>query len=315
MLNFSRFKYKRKGCLEFYSPTRNKSENQLSPDSRQDQGRKERLEVQKDRNVYTDDLTSYSDATLWPRKNAQPSPYEKESTSQNKSKSCINSHSSFMTPETKVKNFDRHDKKVFGWVKSNPLSTNSTVSRDVISGEDRLSSILCNGFLSDKDGIRNEDEENIQVISRKRKERTEDLQCKSGNRLEDENKILNYGRKTIKNEKKLDSYEIFKPRSKRKKVILLDDSTDDDDDVGKYDISVASATKEAENVENILRSDVEKLREIYPHLKIAQAKEAIGNAGSLVDAILDLADTLNTAGKIEFQLVELCMMLLFMIKP
>ena len=87
MLNFSRFKYRRKGCLEFYSPTRNKSENQLVPDSRQDQGRKERLEVQNGRN----DFTSSSDATCWPRNNAttQPSPYEKELQSQNKSESCI----------------------------------------------------------------------------------------------------------------------------------------------------------------------------------------------------------------------------------
>ena len=207
-----------------------------------------------------------------------------------------------MSPETKAKSFERHDEKALGWVKSNPRSTSNTVSRDFISGEDRLSSILCNGFLGDKNCVGNEDEENVQVISRKRKERMEDLQCKSGNRLECENNILNSCLKNIKNDKKLDSYEIFKPRSKRKKVILLDDSSDDDD-VDKCDIPIASDTKEAENIENSLGSDVEKLREIYPNLTIAEAKEAIRNRGSLIDAILDLTDALNTEGKVECWLI------------
>ena len=300
MLNFNRFKYRRKACLEFLSPSRNENTYQSGPDARYIQGRKENSDVQKGSSA----LTQFGEPCS-PRKSfslPEPSHSNEKPLPQDKLECCKSSRDFLTTSDGEVSFFNSCNKRPLGNQRMQVCGSStqlSTGKKHFTSGEDRLSSILCNGFSEQNGFAGNEDEENAHITSRKRKERIKSSPCKSGNDMEAKDEKPTFIRKYVPDGKKFNSKKVVKPIPKRKKVIVLDDSSDSDSvntDGDKYDISVS---KEADDMKGPLKIDVEKLREIYPHLTTSQAKDAIEDAGSLIDAILNLADTLEDGGKVE----------------
>ena len=286
MLNFNRFKYRRKACLDFYSPTRNKSGFQPESNSKQLGFRKEKTDSK------DDCIGNYRECDY--RKG--PFSFNEESSS-GESSSSKNERS--FSSETKTESTDNISKL---GKKRSPSNLSRENDKTVMTGEERLSSILCNGLTSYAGKQEDDDHANVQVISRKRKEPLKESPCKVSNQPKSKTKFNS-------SNKPLDCYESFKPKSKKKKFVMLDNSSGDEDiesdtvSMKKGEEDVKSATvgaKKGEELNDSLEDDVEKLREIYSHLSVSQAKEAIGNAGSLVDAILSLADTLDIEGIVEF---------------
>ena len=300
MLNFNRFKYRRKGCLEFLSPPRNENKYQSGHDARHIQGRQENSDVQKDDSALTQIGEPCSARKSFSSPEASQS--SEKPMAQDRLDRCKISRDMLTTSDGEVNFFESCSKRPIEHQRrqlSSPTMQLSTGKKHFTSGEDRLSSILCNGFSEQNGFAGNEDEENAHIIPRKRKERIKSSPCKSGNDMETKDEKPAFIRKYIPDGKKFNSKKIVKPRPKRKKVIVLDDSSDSDNvntEGDKYHISVS---KEAKDTKGSLKIDVEKLREIYPHLTTNQARDAIEHAGSLIDAILNLGDTLDNTGRVE----------------
>lgn len=288
MLNFNRFKYRRKACLDFHSPGR--SQNSCREEERQIKPK--------------DDETRDKDATglehkndEWPKnggygckKSKEPSKGRKYSTGDETDVSLDSDHKK-SSYDSKKKNYHRYfDSKK----ESSEVAASVSCLKDdrkLMTGEDRLSNILCNGIPSrDISSRKDVAKHDYNGVNRKRKEPNKESPQKVtlGASVNKKIEQPSHNSQTMNGSKPLDSYEIFKPKSKRKKVILLENSSDEDSDIGR------TVTKEAELSSN----DISKLREIYSHLSISEAKEAIDSAGSLVDAILSLADSLNIEGRI-----------------
>ena len=176
----------------------------------------------------------------------------------------------------------------------------------VFTAEEKLRTMLSNGPKNcsslAKDclaGTQKDTKENDDEFKRKRKEPYKDTTQKRQNHSSffDTVKVDSY-----KVEKKSPcSYESFVPKPKRKRVFLLEDSDEDIETNHKpRSMKTSSLQKEkgkyiAEECEENSRN-IEKLREIYSHLSISEAKEALDLAGGLTDAILNLAKSLDIKG-------------------
>eukprot|EP00795_Rhopilema_esculentum_P017250 gene17250-8811_t len=176
----------------------------------------------------------------------------------------------------------------------------------VFTAEEKLRRMLSNGPKNcsslAKDclaGTKKDTKENDDEFGRKRKEPYKDTSQKRQNHSSffDTVKVDSY-----KVEKKSPcSYESFVPKAKRKRVFLLEDSDEDIETNNKPRSPKTSSLKNvkgkfiAEECEEDSRN-IEKLREIYSHLSISEAKEALDLAGGLTDAILNLAKTLDIKG-------------------
>ena len=309
MLNFSRFKYRRKACLEFYSSGKNKRESAPEYDSRYIQGKNEKPELHRDGALCTKDASSFKNATQWPnshRRNNVVSDLpecNEASLGHSELENATDSGNRCLSSEKDKGNIKNSDREVMGCEMA-PRGTSSTtlptIKANVMSGGDRLSNILCNGISKYNDFLGTTNEASVQMISRKRKERIEDSPCVDHLEGEDDNQ--NRSSEFIKNSRRMiDSSKILKPKSKKKKVILVSSEDENGNEDETESSNCGTFEKEViKDADNSLKSDIEKLREIYSHLTVSQAKEEIGNAGSLVDAILNLADTLDTKGNIGF---------------
>lgn len=287
MLNFNRFKYRRKACLEFFSPNRSKNVSQPELLTQNEEDKKENEgssnECNKDRP--NDNVRRINGGKF----NSVEGSRENDRYPRKKGPESYSSH---VRNDMKINGANDRFSAEDGGQGDATFSTGSRrVEKEYMTGEDRLSNILCYGASTYKNRKDDNDQKDIQLINRKRKEpmkgspkKIEDLSRKKVERYRSHENIR------TKCSKSIDTYEIFKPKSKRKKLVLRVNSSDEEED------EIEKIPAESKALDDTSKDDVDKLREIYSHLTISEAKEAISVAGSLVDAIINLADSLNIQG-------------------
>ena len=298
-LNFNRFTYRRKPALDFLSSNRNsgKGSSQNSGSSTQ-RNLDEQVSNNEELQTTRKDLASLR-PTLF-------APVTGGAVQGSSLGSNINQRSKVERSRTESY-FEKKEHHEGSREKGYNAKENQS-----ISAEKKLRNLLssgpqCSSFQSNEKSSR---EERQEIVNNE----TEFIGAHSNKSADTKEKNLF----TIKQgERSIDGYQSFKQRGKRKRRLILSDDDDDDDDGGDDDdgngngefanekISMIEQSCKREKYDNkqpvedespCMTTDINKLREIYSHLTIDQAKEAIEVAGSLMDAILNLSETLFAEG-------------------
>ena len=292
-LNFNRFTYRRKPALDFLSSNRNsgKGSSQNSGSSTQ-------------RNL--DEKVSNNEVKTTRKDLASPrptlfAPVNDGAAQRNTPRSNINQRNKAETRRTE----SYFEKK--GRHEGSGEKCYNTKENQSISAEEKLRNLLSSGPQCSTSFQLNEKpnrEERQEIVNNNETELTGAHCNKAADTKEKSLFVIKQGERSI------DGYQNFKQRVKRKRRVILSDDDDDNDvnDDGDFANEKISTIEQSckrerhdknrpqEDESPGLTTDIDKLREIYSHLTIDQAKEAIALAGSLMDAILNLSETLFAEG-------------------
>lgn len=295
-LNFNRFTYRRKPSLDFLSSNKNDDKG-----SSQDRG------CATQRNVFEkggkNEMKTASEgfASSRPKRPTLVAPVSDDAAQRNSLKSNFNQQNKAASSRTES-DFEKTELHQRSREKYYTSKENKT-----ISAEEKLRNLLssgpqCSSFESNEKSNKVK-EERQEIMNNEIK--SIGTHC---------NKSADTKKKSLlaieQRESSIDDYQSFKQRGKRKRRVILSDDDEDDDDEHSADQKISTIDQpfkrerydEKQPMEGeesqCETTDIDKLREIYSHLTIDQAKEAIELAGNLMDAILNLSETLFTEGSI-----------------